>query len=495
MMLAVSCEKTDDTPTLEVSPTTVEFTATEASPQTVTVKAQNVAWDYSVSADAKSWLTVTQDGNTLTLTAADNNKAEKRNGQIRIEVTDGSKLPARSVTVTQQANANPPEMTLTLNPASLTFDGEGAAPQTVTVTASAETLSWTAAPDEASAAWITVTSDTDTFTVSVANNPDTERRAGTVVVTPSDDAATAKAVRVIQEGKVIPPSLSVSPSTPIEIAYNEDTNIILNVEAVNTEWSARAENADGNALSWVSVVTSTGEGYVNVMPERNTLKEPRSGFIVVTAEAEGIEEVRIPISQTAAPDYLSTLDGDLELNTLGLSHGHSTLSPYSPDDTIIVPTSEWDINLMSEGVAFNTSTGQMTGTGYRLHFIIVTDRMVINDDDLYTIPDGAYEVVTSKPMDDNPDEIYYKDAWTIDKGTEGTSSWTKYTGFWYTELQEGEIVGSAPVVSGTVTVTKLSGYENSYTFVFDTKDDFGNAITGTYSGSIGLTANGKTLPD
>ena len=62
--------------------------------------------------------------NVLTVSVADNNKGEQRTGQIRICVTDGSKLPARGVTVTQQANANPPEMSISVNPSSLTFEGK-----------------------------------------------------------------------------------------------------------------------------------------------------------------------------------------------------------------------------------------------------------------------------------------------------------------------------------------------------------------------------------
>ena len=139
-LLAASCNKTEtETKSLEVSPTSLEFEAAGGTVQNVTVQAQNVTWEYSVSAAAQAWMTVSQEGNVLTVSVADNNKGEQRTGQIRIQVTDGSKLPARGVTVTQQANANPPEMSISVNPSSLTFEGEGAAPQEVTVTSSSET--------------------------------------------------------------------------------------------------------------------------------------------------------------------------------------------------------------------------------------------------------------------------------------------------------------------------------------------------------------------
>ena len=63
------------------------------------------------------------------------------------------------------------------------------------------------------------------------------------------------------------------------------------------------------------------------------------------------------------------------------------------------------------------------------------------------------------------------------------------------EYRDNEVVGAAPVVSGTVIVTKMEGFENSYVFEFDLLDDIGNRLTGTYSGSIGLNVNGRQLPD
>ena len=62
-------------------------------------------------------------------------------------------------------------------------------------------------------------------------------------------------------------------------------------------------------------------------------------------------------------------------------------------------------------------------------------------------------------------------------------------------LVENTVTASAPIISGTVTVTKMEGFENSYVFEFDLLDDIGNRLTGTYSGSIGLNVNGRQLPD
>ena len=166
--------------------------------------------------------------------------------------------------------------------------------------------------------------------------------------------------------------------------------------------------------------------------------------------------------------------------------------PYAPDDTL-QPTIQWELNLFSEGLSFNRNTGAIEGSGHRLHFMPVTERIEMNDDDMYILPDGEYEIVPA-PLDSDGGGVY-KAPWTIEQGSEGETVWSKYMGFWYQEYKENTVTASAPIISGTVTVTKMEGFENSYVFEFDLLDDIGNRLTGTYSGSIGLNVNGRQLPD
>ena len=491
LLLAAACQPTEqEERSLNVSPTELSFTAVGAASQTVTVTANNVTWEYTVPAVSQEWLSVTQQGTTLTVSVSDNQLAEERIGQIRIDATDNSKLPARSVTVRQEANPEPPQVSLSVEPASLTFPAEGAAHQQVTVTAEPESMEWRAESDDDAQGWVTLTQEKGQLTVAVSDNPETRRRTGKVVVTPQHTAASPKAIVIVQEAKVLPPSLSADTEGPIAWEYDNDTGTVINIAAVNVQWSAKAVDDDGSTLPWLSVYQA--EDYINAVPQRNTDSAPRSGFIVITADREEVAELRIPVSQGGAPDHLSTLTGDLDLMTLDFDHGYSTLMPYAPDDTMI-PVSTWDINILTDGVT--PSMGGIEGSGHRLHFMPVTERIEMNDDDMYILPDGEYEIVTPKPHPEDPDAIYYKDAWTIDKGTEGTTTWNKYVDFWYLEYRDNEVVGAAPVVSGTVTVTKMEGFENSYVFEFDLLDDIGNKLTGTYSGSIGLNVNGRQLPD
>ncbi len=53
----------------------------------------------------------------------------------------------------------------------------------------------------------------------------------------------------------------------------------------------------------------------------------------------------------------------------------------------------------------------------------------------------------------------------------------------------------APIITGTVTITKQADGNTLYRFDFDLTDDMNNRITGTYEGSIGLYVNGVQIPE
>lgn len=488
-----SCkEPVDETPALDVTPILLEFAAADAGTQTITVNAKNVEWKHSVAGESREWIKVETNDNSIRVSVTENKGAEQRIGQITITATDNDKIPRFSVSVIQKANDHPVEMWLKAEPALLEFDAEDTTHKEIFVTVSDESLTWTAAPDKDCEGWLTVTPASGKINVSVSDNPLPERRTGTVIITPSDKAAESKSVRIVQQAKVSPPSLKVDRTDPIEWAYNNNDGVLVKIMAVNVNWEATAVDAAGITMNWVGVFPDRSA--INIVPERNPSKESRSGFVVITPDNTELDEIRIAISQTGAPDHLSTLTDDIDIATLKLTRGLSYLTPYNKDDTL-QPTIAWDVNIVSEGIDYEPNFNQYGGTGSRVHFELITERIEVNDDNIYVIPDGTYNIIPAKPYPDDPQEYYFKDPWTIDKGIEGMGAWNKYSGFWYTELSDGEVVDVAPMDSGTVTVTKQPQGQNTYTFEFNMKDDFGNSITGAYTGSIGLHVNGELLPD
>lgn len=110
----------------------------------------------------------------------------------------------KTVTIVQQPSDTPVVYSITVEPASLTFEAEGAATQKVTVMTEGEGLTWRTEVDEAARGWLTVTEGEGQFAVAVSDNPDTVERAGNITVIPSEESASPKVVRVVQKEKVIP---------------------------------------------------------------------------------------------------------------------------------------------------------------------------------------------------------------------------------------------------------------------------------------------------
>ena len=97
------------------------------------------------------------------------------------------------------------------------------------------------------------------FTVSAADNPDTSERTADITVTPSERSASPKAVRVVQEGKVLPPSLTLSydggtlPEEGFTLSYNDNNPMYIDIEAVNVEWNISVEY-EGDSAGWLNAV-------------------------------------------------------------------------------------------------------------------------------------------------------------------------------------------------------------------------------------------------
>ena len=142
----------------------------------------------------------------------DNPQAEQRTASLTVNAAGGSgiKVKDKTVTIVQQPSDTPVVYSITVEPASLTFEAEGAATQKVTVMTEGEGLTWRTEVDEAARGWLTVTEGEGQFAVAVSDNPDTVERAGNITVIPSEESASPKVVRVVQKEKVIPPSLDIA---------------------------------------------------------------------------------------------------------------------------------------------------------------------------------------------------------------------------------------------------------------------------------------------
>ena len=463
-------------PSLKVEPSSLDFAAVSAPSQSVTVTAVNVEWEVRVSDTASAWLKAEKtDGTTVTVSVTDNGTPEQRTGSFTVVPTNNEDVKAKNVTVVQ--TGSDVEYKFSVEPAALTFEAEGAAAQTVTITAEGG-LTWEAEVEGDAASWITVTPGEGTLEVKVSDNPETAERSGNVVITPSAESVGAKAIRVTQAGKVLPPSLSVNEEELADgfkysasgAKYTGPNNI--RVTAVNTDWNARAVDAEGNAVTWFSVKTNKENKIqsIGVDVTKNETYEERVGYVLITATVEGVPEIRVSVTQDAASEHLSTLTEDVDVS--GMTHAYVGVYPnqsWHPEDK----ASGWSITVMTENL---TTTGPMgieySGSGVLLNLNMASEYMPFNDDQEYWMADGIYTVVTREEETGQIPEQQM----AIGSGFAGY--WGQRMSSWVMCIEEGEFVKGGPVVAGTVTVTRDG---DNYTFVVELADDFGFEITGTFT--------------
>ena len=495
-MLAAACTPQDgggETASLEVSPKSLTFGAEDSAPQEITVTAAGVEWDYTVPSSAE-WITV-DDGTSgkLLVSVAKNPTAEKRTASIRITAKDNDDLEPVSVTVTQAGSETPEVYSLTVDPAALTFEAEGAAGQSVKVTASGEGITWSAAVDEAAKEWITLSATEGaegetTLTVTVQDNPDTAERSANVTLTPSVESVGPKAIRVTQEAKVLPPSFSMSyeggelPEEGIVIRYKGSTDSYdVDVVPVNVEWNVKVEYETGGS-GWLEVDTyeNDSEGIYKIKiacKQENTSSDPRTARVVVTTDAEDIGPFEIPVTQEGTPEFLSTILEDVELTTL--THCYAVVKPnYEFRDK---PYTWWDVRFMSENVFYKNNKGNFFGTGDRLTIDFVTEPIWANDDREYYIPDGTYTVVAN--FNDASNESLRVPG-NISAGAFGYSHPQFSNGAWYVRMENDAYPGEqVALTEGTMTVSRTG---EEYVITFEFVSDAGFAVTGTYEGTLEL---------
>lgn len=164
----------------------------------------------------------------------------------------------------------PPACTYTLSPSTLSFDSSGGS-ASVTVTTAAQ-CAWTAASDRG---WISITTGASStgngvVSVTVASNPNTDARTGTLTIA-------GQAVPVVQQAAAPVCSYEISPTSA---AYSKDggSGSFAVTAPSGCAWTATSSDA------WIAVsppAEPVGNGTVSYTVSRNTQIGGRTGTIVV----------------------------------------------------------------------------------------------------------------------------------------------------------------------------------------------------------------------
>lgn len=470
--VAVSCgsEVEERKASLSVSPTTLTFVAQDAADQIFTVHAEpeHVKWDPSVADDAKSWLTVTKsEDDEVVVSVINNDDAAPRTGVVTVRALNNSTVAAKEVTVVQTGSAVAPTYSLTVTPAKLIFEGAGAATQEVVVTVVGD-FTWSAVPDERIASWVTLTPQQDKLIVSVSDNPTTEERSGNVTINPSESSVGAKAIRIVQVGKVLPPSLSVNiTEIPLSFKFNMPEQVF--VTAINTNWLLKIVEEDGvTPATWIKVTEERENSFIMISAEVNTTLTARSGYVILTATEPSVAPVRIHVIQEAGRESLTTLTDNVVISDMG--SGVGSIVTFDPMwDGADILWSKWQIDLWGANLTFDNMGWpyEFIGTGTRIYLDIYTDKIEKKAglNPVYYLPDGTYPVTAA-------DQV----ANTLLAGNDFTTDPIFPSGCWYQHYDNNRCVSKAPFMEGQVTVARTS---DTYTLTFEVSDDLGYTITGT----------------
>ncbi len=484
-LFSMACTPEDDgmDVSLDVSPLSLVFSADDANPQEISVNAsEGLEWGYSVSPTA-DWITIEEEADKLIVSVAENITEEQRVATV-VVAADNENIPEKNVIVTQKGADTPEVYSLTVEPALLSFASEHAEAQVATVTAVGKGITWSVAVEESGQKWITVSAmegieGETALTVTVADNPDTKERKADIVITADKESVSPQTVRVVQEAKVLPPSMSVTLDNGAEpdkgYAYDykgtDGTQGKITVQAVNVEWSATV-SYDSETTDWITINQYKGEevNMITFTVAKNLSPESRTGKIIVTTETEGIGPLEIPVTQDGMPEFLSTLIEDVELGTF--VNNKVIVSPNN--DYRDYPYTYWDMRFWTEDISLN-KFDRYVGSGEKLCIYLASTPLQADSDEMY-LPDGVYDVGAYFEYGVEPEP------WVISGGADYSDP-TYPNGCWYQILLDDEYTDRVCLTGGTMTVSR-SG--DVYTLTFDFISDAGYKVTGSFEGTFDL---------
>jgi len=256
---------------LTVSPTPINYTASETGTKTATVTTTADSWSFSNN--ATTWLNVVKSNNTLSVNPTSVNTGTS-DRTATITISAGNQTTSLTVT---QARA-----TLSVSPTTFTFTYNETSPaKTATVTTTAASWDFT----NNASTWLNVVKNNNTLSInSTSANTSTSQRSATITVTAP--GANSVTVTVTQEPQPIP--LTVTPGSQT-FAAGETGTKTFTVSPSTANWTVSSD------ASWLSATKPNSTTINATASSLNTGTSDRTATLTVSAT--GYTSVKVTVTQ------------------------------------------------------------------------------------------------------------------------------------------------------------------------------------------------------
>lgn len=364
--LAAGCKKNDpiESYTLQVTPRTLSFGAQETGVQKrIQVFTTAFGFNYLAvySGNQKDWLNITQGDSFLDISVKSSNPGtEERRAKIEVSVVG---LDPITVDITQRAEGDQTDYSITLDPTILRFAASGGElTKTSAVTTKGNGLeAWMEGEPEWYEAYV---EDNKVIVTVKPNGTAAERRSEVTVTNAQGEEATLTIVQAAPQGGS---GITLNPASLLFEAAGDNLSKTV---TVTTEGTGTAAQVDSESQEWMTAVLDGSSLTVTVTA--NTLSE-RKGTVTIS-NREGGSAV-LNVTQTSATDYSIVLDpASLSFEAQGteLTKTSTIITNGTALAANVSAGAEW-ITASVEGNTLTVTVTPQTGYESRLGSVFVTN--------------------------------------------------------------------------------------------------------------------------
>lgn len=458
LLFFTSCQKSEDEPSLSVSPSRLTFTAEEKGEQTIMVDT-DANWTYNISS---SWVDAYRKSDNKLYVTVSKNEDTNNSRSATITIIAGNKKKAMADVVVEQQKLI--INNLSVNPTELTYKYNETGDKTAIITTDASGWDFTKSAD-----WMTVTKQNNTLTVSISttNTGSADRTAGIIVTAGNAAPVTVTVSQEIQN------TLSVSP-TELNFGASETSSKEVTITTNASGWDFN------NPADWLTITKSGNKLIVNPKSQ-NTASSSRTANVKITA---GSASEKTIIVKQEGRNTLSVNPAELVFASTEISNTKSVEITTNASGWNYSNTAGW-LTITKNGNRLDIRPSSNNTTVSARETLITVTAGTATEQTIKVIQNGQQNTLTVSPatLSFGATETSNKQV-TI---TTNASSWDYTTSVsWLTLSKSGSLLYVRPLQntsssSRTATITVTAGTASARTITVTQAGTSGQPISGNYN--------------